>query len=208
MNELNSHMYRFFFKSLLDYIGSLIILIIVSPILVISIIGLYIFNKRQVFFKQERPGKNGKIFSILKFKTMTDDRDADGNLLPDQYRMTKIGQFIRSTSMDELPQLINILKGEMSFIGPRPLLPEYLSLYSEEQNKRHLMKPGITGWAQVNGRNAISWTRKLELDVWYINHVSFIVDVMIILKTIQKVIVKEGISQEGHVTIEPFNGKN
>lgn len=201
-------LYKKICKPLLDRIIAFVLLVFLSPFFLLTILGLYFGNKRQVFFLQKRPGLNGKLFSIIKFKTMTDEKDDQGQLLPDHLRMTKIGGFIRSTSMDELPQLINILKGEMSFIGPRPLLPEYLSMYSEEQNKRHLVKPGITGWAQVNGRNAISWTRKLELDVWYINHVSFIVDVMIILKTIQKVIIKEGISQEGHVTIEPFNGKN
>ena len=201
-------MYKNWLKPIIDRLGAFVLLFMLSPIFLMTFLALYFGNKRQVFFLQQRPGLNGKLFSIIKFKTMTDEKDDQGQLLPDHLRMTKIGSFIRSTSMDELPQLINILKGEMSFIGPRPLLPEYLTLYSEEQNKRHLVKPGITGWAQVNGRNAISWTRKLELDVWYINHVSFIVDVMIILKTIQKVIVKEGISQEGHVTIEPFNGKN
>ena len=201
-------MYKNWLKPIIDRLGAFVLLFMLSPIFLMTFLALYFGNKRQVFFLQQRPGLNGKLFSIIKFKTMTDEKDDQGQLLPDHLRMTKIGSFIRSTSMDELPQLINILKGEMSFIGPRPLLPEYLTLYSEEQNKRHLVKPGITGWAQVNGRNAISWTRKLELDVWYINHISFIVDVMIILKTIQKVIIKEGISQEGHVTIEPFNGKN
>ena len=201
-------MYKNWLKPIIDRLGDFVLLFMLSPIFLMTFLALYFGNKRQVFFLQQRPGLNGKLFSIIKFKTMTDEKDDQGQLLPDHLRMTKIGSFIRSTSMDELPQLINILKGEMSFIGPRPLLPEYLTLYSEEQNKRHLVKPGITGWAQVNGRNAISWTRKLELDVWYINHISLIMDVMIIFSTIKKVINKEGINQEGHVTIEPFNGKN
>ena len=157
---------------------------------------------------QERPGKNGKIFKVVKFKTMTDERDVEGNLLPDAERLTKVGRFVRSTSMDELPQLINVLKGDMALIGPRPLLVQYLPLYNEEQARRHNLRPGITGWAQVNGRNAISWTKKFELDVWYVDHCSFLLDLKIIFLTIKKVFVREGISQKGQATMEYFTGNN
>ena len=160
------------------------------------------------FFLQERPGKDAKIFKVIKFKTMTDERDADGNLLPDAERLTKVGKFVRSTSIDELPQLINILKGDMSFIGPRPLLPEYLPLYTPEQNRRHEVRPGITGLAQVNGRNNISWKQKFEYDVWYVDHLSFLLDVKIILKSIKKVLFREDINKDGLVTTVAFNGYN
>ena len=161
-----------------------------------------------VFFTQERPGKNGKIFKVIKFKTMTDECDANGDLLPDEQRLTKVGKFIRSTSVDELPQLINVLRGDMALIGPRPLLPQYLPLYNKEQERRHEVRPGITRWAQVNGRNAISWTKKFELDVWYVDHCSFILDLRIIVLTIKKVFVREGISSETSATMEYFTGNN
>lgn len=157
---------------------------------------------------QERPGKNGKIFKVIKFKTMTDERDANGKLLPDADRLTKVGRFVRSTSIDELPQLLNVLKGDMALIGPRPLLPRYLALYTREQARRHEVRPGITGWAQVNGRNAISWTKKFEYDVWYVDHCSFMLDLKIVFMTIKKILIREGISQDGQATIEAFNGNN
>ena len=171
---------------------------------------LHFANKGSgVFFTQERPGKEGKIFKVIKFKTMTDERDAEGNLLPDAVRLTKVGSFVRSTSIDELPQLINVLKGDMALIGPRPLLPQYLPLYSKEQARRHEVRPGITGWAQVNGRNAISWTGKFELDVWYVvSLLLFLLDLKIIFMTIKKVFVREGISSETSVTMEAFTGNN
>ena len=160
------------------------------------------------FFTQERPGKDGKIFKVIKFKSMTDERDEDGQLLPDAERLTAVGRFIRSTSLDELPQLLNVLKGDMALIGPRPLLPQYLPLYSKEQARRHEVRPGITGWAQVHGRNAISWTEKFKLDVWYVDHVSLRVDLEVVFLTIKKVLKREGISQEGQATMEMFNGNN
>ena len=202
-------MYKYFFKGLIDFIFSFLALAILWPILLVVIIWLYFTNKgASVFFLQERPGKDGKIFKVIKFKTMTDDRGVDGNLLPDVERLTKIGRFVRSTSIDELPQLINVLKGDMALIGPRPLLVQYLPLYSKEQIRRHEVRPGITGWAQVNGRNAISWTKKFELDVWYVDHCSFLLDLKIIFLTIKKVFVREGISQEGQATMEYFTGNN
>ena len=160
------------------------------------------------FFTQERPGKNGRIFKVIKFKTMTDERNANGDLLPDADRLTKVGRLVRSTSVDELPQLFNVLKGDMALIGPRPLLPQYLPLYSKEQARRHEVRPGITGWAQVNGRNAISWKKKFELDVWYVDHCSFSLDLKIIFLTIKKVFVREGISSDTSVTMEAFTGNN
>ena len=202
-------MYKHFFKRLIDVILVLCVLLVIGPILLIFAIGLYFTNKGTgAFFLQERPGKGGKIFKVIKFKTMTDERDADGNLLPDADRLTNVGRFVRSTSIDELPQLINVLKGDMALIGPRPLLVQYLPLYSKEQVRRHDVRPGITGWAQVNGRNAISWTKKFELDVWYVDHCSFWLDVKIIFLTIKKVFVREGISQEGQATMEFFTGNN
>lgn len=202
-------MYVHCLKRAIDFAIVLCLLLIISPILLFITIWLHFANKGAgVFFTQERPGKNGKIFKVIKFKTMTDERDINGNLLPDAERLTKVGRFVRSTSIDELPQLINVLKGDMSLIGPRPLLPQYLSLYSKEQARRHEVRPGITGWAQVNGRNAISWTKKFELDVWYVDHCSFLLDVRIIFLTIKKVFIREGISQEGQATMEFFNGKN
>ena len=202
-------MYAHFFKRLIDFTIVFIVLLIIWPILLLITIWLHFANKGAgAFFTQERPGKNGKIFKVIKYKTMTDERDANGNLLPDADRLTKVGKFVRSTSIDELPQLINVLKGDMALIGPRPLLPQYLPLYSKEQARRHEVRPGITGWAQVNGRNAISWTKKFELDVWYVDHCSFALDLKIIFLTIKKVFIREGISQEGQATMEFFNGKN
>ena len=202
-------MYKHFFKRFFDFWIALIALICISPVLIIVTIWLHFANKGAgVFFFQERPGKDGKIFKVIKFKTMTNEKDADGNLLPDADRLTKVGSFVRSTSIDELPQLINVLKGDMALIGPRPLLVQYLPLYSKEQARRHDVRPGITGWAQVNGRNAISWTKKFELDVWYVDHCSFWLDVKIIFLMIKKVFVREGISQEGQATMEFFTGSN
>ena len=202
-------MYKKGLKRLIDFILVFCVLAIIWPILLIITIWLHFANNGAgAFFFQERPGKNGKIFKVIKFKTMTDERDADGNLLPDKDRLTKIGRFVRSTSIDELPQLINVLKGDMALIGPRPLLPKYLPLYSKEQYRRHEVRPGITGWAQVNGRNDISWTKKFELDVWYVDHCSFLLDLKVILLTIKKVLVREGISKEGEATTVPFDGTN
>lgn len=201
-------MYRNFLKPFFDFIVSLIGLIVLSPIIIIVTILLATVNHGKPFFFQQRPGKLGRNFKIVKFRTMTDTRDVDGKLLPDAERLTLVGRFVRKTSVDELPQLINVLKGDMSFVGPRPLLPQYLSLYSERQMKRHDVRPGITGWAQINGRNAISWTKKFELDIWYVEHISFWIDIKILLKTVQKVLVSEGINSENMATTEPFNGKN
>lgn len=202
-------MYKNFVKRVLDFLISLIALICISWLLIIVTIWLYIDNKGAgAFFLQERPGKDAKIFKVIKFKTMTDERDADGNLLPDADRLTKVGRFVRSTSIDELPQLINVLVGNMSLIGPRPLLPQYLPLYNKEQARRHEVRPGISGWAQCHGRNAISWTEKFKLDVWYVDHCTFATDLKIIWITIKKVIKREGISSESSVTMEGFNGNN
>lgn len=202
-------MYKHFFKRLIDFILVVSILLLIWPILLFITIWLHFANKGAgAFFTQERPGKNGKIFKVIKYKTMTDERDEQGNLLPDAERLTKVGRFVRSTSIDELPQLFNVLKGDMALIGPRPLLPQYLPLYSKEQARRHEVRPGITGWAQINGRNAISWTKKFEYDVWYVDHCSFLLDLKIVFLTIKKVFVREGISQEGQATMEFFNGHN
>ncbi len=202
-------MYKHFFKRFIDFSIVLTALLFIWPFLLIITIWLHFANKGAgAFFFQERPGKNGRIFKVIKFKTMTDERDANGNLLPDAERLTKVGRFVRSTSIDELPQLINVLKGNMALIGPRPLLPQYLLLYSKEQARRHEVRPGITGWAQVHGRNAISWTKKFELDVWYVDHCSFWLDMKIIFLTVKKVFIREGISQEGQATMEMFNGHN
>ena len=177
--------------------------------LLIITIWLYLANKGAgAFFIQERPGKNEKVFKVIKFKTMTDARDVEGKLLPDADRLTRVGRFVRSTSIDELPQLINVLKGDMALIGPRPLLPQYLPLYSKEQARRHEVRPGITGWAQVNGRNAISWSKKFELDVWYVDHCSLLLDLKIILLTVKKVFVREGVNSGAEVTMPPFTGNN
>ena len=202
-------MYIHFLKRIIDFSIVFCVLFVIWPILLLITIWLHFANKGTgAFFTQERPGKNGKIFKVIKFKTMTDERDADGNLLPDADRLTKVGRLVRSTSIDELPQLINVLKGDMALIGPRPLLPQYLPLYSKEQARRHEVRPGITGWAQVNGRNAISWTKKFELDVWYVDHCSFLLDVKIIVLTIKKVFAREGISSDTCSTMEAFNGNN
>ena len=202
-------MYKDFWKRVIDFILSLLTLAILWPILLFITIWLHFANKGAgAFFLQERPGKNGKIFKVVKFKTMTDERDAEGNLLPDADRLTNVGRFVRSTSIDELPQLINVVKGDMALIGPRPLLSQYLPLYSEEQARRHEVRPGITGWAQCHGRNAISWTEKFKLDVWYVDHCSFLTDLKVIGITIKKVLVRDGISQEGNATMEAFNGHN
>lgn len=203
------NMYRHFFKRFLDFWIALVALICLSPLLIIVTIWLHYANKGAgAFFLQDRPGLHGKIFKIIKFKTMTDERDANGNLLPDEDRLTKVGSFVRSTSLDELPQLINVLKGDMALIGPRPLLVEYLSLYSKEQMRRHDVRPGITGWAQCHGRNAISWTEKFKLDVWYVDHLSFLTDLKVIYYTIKTVFNRSGISHEGSATMEVFNGHN
>ena len=202
-------MYKHFFKRLFDFTISLVALIVISPILLVITIWLHFANKGAgAFFFQERPGKDAKIFKVIKFKTMTDERDAEGNLLPDDQRLTKVGKFVRSTSIDELPQLINVLKGDMALIGPRPLLPQYLPLYSPEQARRHEVRPGISGWAQCHGRNAISWTEKFKLDVWYVDHVSLMTDLKVIWITIMKVIKRADINEAGHATMEYFNGHN
>lgn len=202
-------MYNFFLKRFIDFLIVFGVLLLIWPILLLIALWLHFANKGAgAFFTQDRPGKDGKIFKVIKFKTMTDERDISGSLLPDADRLTKVGKFVRSTSIDELPQLINVLKGDMALIGPRPLLPQYLPLYSAEQARRHEVRPGITGWAQVNGRNAISWTKKFELDVWYVDHCSFLLDLKIVLLTIKKVFIREGISQEGQATMEFFNGHN
>lgn len=202
-------MYKCFFKQIIDFIIVFCVLFVIWPLLLLITIWLHFANKGAgAFFTQERPGKNGKIFKVIKFKTMTDERDADGNLLPDAERLTKVGRFVRSTSIDELPQLINVLKGDMALIGPRPLLPKYLPLYSKEQARRHEVRPGITGWAQVNGRNAISWAKKFELDVWYVDHCSLSTDLKVIFMTIMKVLKREGINSATAATMEAFNGNN
>lgn len=202
-------MYKHFFKRVLDFCIALIGLICISPILLVVTIWLHFANKGAgAFFCQERPGKDGKIFKIIKFKTMTDERGTNGKLLPDKDRLTKVGRFVRSTSIDELPQLFNVLKGDMSLIGPRPLLVQYLPLYSPEQARRHEVRPGITGWAQCHGRNAISWTEKFKLDVWYVDHCTLMTDIKIIITTIKKVLQRSDIAQEGSATMEAFNGHN
>ena len=202
-------MYRLFLKRFFDFCISLVALVVVSPLLVVVTVGLHFANKGTgVFFLQERPGKDAKIFRIIKFKTMTDERDEDGELLSDELRLTKIGRFVRSTSIDELPQLINVLKGEMSLIGPRLLLVQYLPLYSKEQARRHEVRPGITGWAQVHGRNAISWAEKFKLDVWYVDHISLKTDLKVIWVTIMKVLKRADINEAGHATMEMFDGTN
>lgn len=202
-------MYKSFFKRVIDFCIVFVILALIWPILLVITIWLHFANKGAgAFFFQERPGKNGKIFEVIKFKTMTDERDENGNLLPDADRLTKIGAFIRSTSIDELPQLINVLKGDMALIGPRPLLVQYLPLYNKEQARRHEIRPGITGWAQSHGRNAISWTEKFKLDVWYVDHISLMTDIKIIFITIKKVLFREDINSATSVTMEYFDGTN
>jgi len=200
-------MYRFFIKRVLDFVFSLIALVCLSPILLLVTAWLHFANRGAgAFFTQERPGKDGRIFKIIKFKTMTDERDAAGRLLPDEQRLTRVGRFVRSTSLDELPQLLNVLKGDMSLIGPRPLLVQYLPLYSREQARRHEVRPGITGWAQVHGRNAISWQQKFVLDVWYVDHLTLATDLHILWLTVAKVLRRDGISEAGHATMEAFRG--
>ncbi len=201
-------MYSNFFKRLFDFIIALVALILLSPIFIVVMIGLYFANQGKPFFFQARPGLNEKIFKIIKFKTMNDKKDPNGNLLSDAERLTPIGAFVRKTSLDEIPQLINVLKGDMAIIGPRPLLPQYLPIYNETQKRRHEVRPGITGWAQVNGRNAISWSKKFELDVEYVDNLSFLMDVKVFLTTFKKVFNSEGISQDGQATMEMFNGNN
>ena len=202
-------MYKYLVKRIIDFIISLLALICISPILLVVTIWLHFANKGAgAFFNQERPGKNGKIFKVVKFKTMTDERDKDGKLLPDAQRLTKVGKFVRSTSIDELPQLFNVLKGDMSLIGPRPLLVKYLPLYSSEQARRHEVRPGISGWAQCHGRNAISWNEKFKLDVWYVDHCSFWIDLKVIFITIKKVLCRSDINSGTAATIEAFNGEN
>ena len=202
-------MYKHFFKRFFDFWISLIVLICISPILLVVTLWLHFANKGAgAFFTQERPGKNARVFKVIKFKTMTDERDADGNLLPDAERLTKVGKFVRSTSIDELPQLINVLKGDMALIGPRPLLVKYLPIYSPEQARRHEVRPGISGWAQCHGRNAISWTEKFRLDVWYVDHCSLWIDIQVIWITVMKVLKRSDINKVGEATMESFNGKN
>ena len=202
-------MYRHFLKRFLDFWIALIVLACISPLLIVVTLWLHVANKGAgAFFLQERPGKDGRIFRIIKYKTMTDERDADGHLLPDEQRLTKVGRFVRSTSIDELPQLLNVLKGDMALIGPRPLLVQYLPLYSKEQARRHEVRPGISGWAQCHGRNAISWNEKFKLDVWYVENVSLKTDLTVVWLTIQKVLKRADISEEGHATMEAFNGNN
>ena len=227
-------MYKHFFKRFFDFWMSLLVLICISPILLVVTIWLHYANKgagaltssnqggtqgksvrarlsawfAPVFFFQERPGKGGKLFKVIKFKTMTDERDANGNLLPDEVRLTKVGKFVRSTSIDELPQLINVLKGDMALIGPRPLLVQYLPLYSNEQARRHEVRPGISGWAQCHGRNAISWTEKFKLDVWYVDHCTLFTDIKVIFITIKNVLMRKDINSATAATMEAFNGHN
>lgn len=202
-------MYKHYFKRFLDFWISLIVLICISPILLVVTIWLHFANKGAgAFFFQERPGKDAKIFKVIKFKTMTDERDVDGNLLPDEVRLTKVGRFVRSTSIDELPQLINVLKGDMALIGPRPLLPQYLPLYSQEQARRHEVRPGISGWAQCHGRNAISWTEKFKLDVWYVDHCTLWTDIKVIWITIMKVLKRADVNNDAAATMYPFDGTN
>ena len=202
-------MYKHFLKRLFDFVIALIVLLLIGWFLIVISIWLYFANKGAgIFFLQERPGRHTKIFKVIKFKTMTDERDAEGNLLPDDMRLTKVGKFVRSMSIDELPQLINVLKGDMAIIGPRPLLVQYLPLYNNEQARRHEVRPGITGWAQCNGRNAIGWTKKFELDVWYVDNLSFVTDLKVILITIKKVFFREDINSETSATMEAFNGNN
>lgn len=199
-------LYRNYLKRLLDLIVSLVAFTLLSPVFIVVTVLLYIANQGKPFFVQPRPGKDGRIFRLVKFKTMNDRKDATGNLLSDAERLTAVGSFIRKTSLDEIPQLLNVIKGEMSLIGPRPLLVEYLPLYNSTQKRRHEVRPGITGWAQVNGRNAIGWKEKFELDVWYVNNMSFLLDCRIIIFTLMKVVKSEGVSQQGHVTMTKFEG--
>jgi lipopolysaccharide/colanic/teichoic acid biosynthesis glycosyltransferase len=201
-------MYRNFIKRGIDCLVALILLTVTFPLLLIAALCLFIANNGNVFFTQERPGRKERLFRVIKFKTMNDKKDQHGKLLPDKERLTPVGKFIRTTSIDELPQMINVLKGDMSLIGPRPLLPKYLPLYNEQQSRRHQVRPGITGWAQVNGRNAISWSKKFEYDVWYVDNLSFLLDLKIVWLTIIKIFKREGITEQGSATISAFNGNN
>ena len=201
-------MYKNFIKPVIDFVLALVGFLFLSPVFVLVTIGLFFANDRKPFFFQLRPGKDGKIFKIIKFKTMTDKKDENGNLLPDADRLTKIGSFVRKTSLDEIPQLLNVIKGDMSLVGPRPLLPKYLELYNDFQRRRNEVKPGITGWAQVNGRNSISWEKKFEYDVWYVDNVSFLLDIKILIMTVLKVVKSEGINEQGQATSEEFKGNN
>ena len=204
-----NNIYKNYIKRGLGFLLALLALLCLSPVLLVVTIWLHFANKGAgAFFFQERPGKDGRVFKIIKFKTMTDERDATGKLLPDAQRLTRVGRFVRSTSIDELPQLFNVLKGDMALIGPRPLLVQYLPLYSPQQARRHEVRPGITGWAQCHGRNTLSWSEKFSLDVWYVDHCSFMTDLKVIFTTIKKVIIRDGISQDGQATMEMFNGKN
>ena len=199
-------MYKNFIKPVIDFVLALVGFLFLSPVFVLVMIGLFFANDGKPFFFQLRPGKNGKIFKIIKFKTMTDKKDENGNLLPDADRLTKIGSFVRKTSLDEIPQLLNVIKGDMSLVGPRPLLPKYLELYNDFQRRRNEVKPGITGWAQVNGRNSISWEKKFEYDVWYVDNLSFLLDIKILIMTVLKVVKSEGINEQGQATSEEFKG--
>ena len=201
-------MYKNFIKPAIDFVLALVGFLFLSPVFVLVAIGLFFANDGKPFFFQLRPGKDGKIFKIIKFKTMTDKKDENGNLLPDADRLTKIGSFVRKTSLDEIPQLLNVIKGDMALVGPRPLLPQYLELYNDFQRRRNEVKPGITGWAQVNGRNSISWEKKFEYDVWYVDNVSFLLDVKILIMTVLKVVKSEGINEQGQATSNEFKGNN
>ncbi|WP_404811709.1 sugar transferase [Capnocytophaga canimorsus] len=201
-------MYKTFIKPIVDFSLALIGFLLLSPVFIIVTIGLFFANQGKLFFFQLRPGKDGKIFKIIKFKTMNDKKDEHGNLLPDADRLTKVGSFVRKTSLDEIPQLLNVIKGDMSLIGPRPLLPQYLELYNDFQRRRNEVKPGITGWAQVNGRNSISWEKKFEYDVWYVDHISFALDFKILWLTVLKVLKSEGINEQGQATSEEFKGND
>jgi lipopolysaccharide/colanic/teichoic acid biosynthesis glycosyltransferase len=199
-------MYKSFFKRVIDIMMALSILVVLSPVFLVVYILLAIANNGKAFFVQKRPGKNEKVFEIIKFKSMNDKKDSNGTLLPDAERITKVGSFVRKTSLDEIPQLFNVLKGDMSMIGPRPLLTSYLKLYSEEQKRRHDIKPGVTGWAQINGRNTISWQKKFEYDVWYVDNCSFLLDVKILWMTFLKVVKRDDVSSSTHATMETFTG--
>ena len=201
-------MYKNFIKPAIDFVLALVGFLFLSPVFVMVTIGLFFANDGKPFFFQLRPGKDGKIFKIIKFKTMTDKKDENGNLLPDAARLTKIGSFVRKTSLDEIPQLLNVIKGDMALVGPRPLLPQYLELYNDFQRRRNEVKPGITGWAQVNGRNSISWEKKFEYDVWYVDNVRFLLDINILIMTVLKVVKSEGINEQGQATSEEFKGNN
>jgi lipopolysaccharide/colanic/teichoic acid biosynthesis glycosyltransferase len=201
-------MYKNYLKRLFDFLAAFFGLLVLSPLFIVVMIGLYVANQGKPFFFQTRPGKDEKLFRIVKFKTMNDKKDSEGNFLSDAERLTRIGRFVRKTSLDEIPQLLNVLKGDMSLIGPRPLLVQYLPLYNAEQKQRHNVRPGITGWAQVNGRNAISWEQKFAYDLWYVDNCSFLLDIKIVVLTLKKVFVREGISQEGHATMGTFKGNS